>query len=717
MVRKEWIGATGRWRVAGRHAVAGAAVAGALVLGVAAAVTAVPVTPSTARTGSLTEVGPVAEHGFPSWYRDSNGLRLEACLTLDDPLCPALADEIPNSDAPVSFPENFPGEFFYQLAGAEMTLSTGAEFAIGMDLEGAWAAEEVRAGDQMVFGRVRIRFDAPQGEKYRITHPYGVDEITADDRGVNMTEDIGTVPGAFGVAMTSRIGPFLRWDPAIAPAAPAGYTGDPGVDHRVVGSPYATNFVRVERIDAGGAVLAQLGRTDLFSVQGRLATNGGLEVDQATYTVGENGSGVIEVYARSEPGQAIALRADPALGLHDTPLRADRGRYYGRFPVTGPLPEGAGVTVVNAGDNPVAVRARKLTDVVTVARAAYDADAQKLTVDAASSDRDATAPTLSVTGFGPLTAGGFSGVAAPPATVTVTSSAGGSTTVPVVGSGEAFRPQAPVAAAVAPTSAAVGAGVVLDGSASRGEISDYTWRQTDGPAVALTGADAAKASFVPTTAGAYTFTLTVTGPGGASTPVPVTIVVSQTAARPTADAGADQTVRRGLGVTLDGATGGHVSTVTWRQVSGPAVTLSGADTARPTFTMPTVPVPAAPGPNPAYQPDTGPLVFALTATGPAGSATDQVRVTAQPETLSGITARWRTRGEWRIGGTSNLAAGQRVAVVLGGTPTGRVIGQATVGADRTFSIRAATPAPGTVRTVTVVSSMGGRATATVTVTS
>ena len=56
---------------------------------------AVPVTPATPRTGKLVQVGPIAEHGFPAWYRDSNDVRLEACYTLDDPLCPTLPDEVP----------------------------------------------------------------------------------------------------------------------------------------------------------------------------------------------------------------------------------------------------------------------------------------------------------------------------------------------------------------------------------------------------------------------------------------------------------------------------------------------------------------------------------------------------------------------------------------------------------------------------------------------
>ncbi|GGJ86948.1 hypothetical protein GCM10010123_15660 [Pilimelia anulata] len=697
------------WQRLGRRATVATAVAGTLVLSAAAAVVAVPVPPGSPRAGSLIEVGPIAEHGFPSWYRDSAGLRLEPCLSPADALCPVPTEELPDPEAPVSYPDNFPGEFFYQLAGASLALSTGADATIGMDLEGAWAAERVNPGDEMVFGRVRIRFDAVEGEKYRITHPYGVDEIVADDRGVNMTEDIGTTPGAFGQAMTSRIGPFLRWDPTVAPAAPAGYTGDPGVDHRVVGSPYGTNFVRIERINDAGAVLAELGRTDQFSVQGKYATNGGVEIDQATYSVGANGSGVIEVYAHSEPGQSIQLKADPALGLHATGLRNDGSRYYGRFPVTGPLPAGASITVVNAGDVPVATRTRKLVDVLTVSRAAYDSDARRLTVTATSSDADATPPALSVTGFGPITAAGFTGVHAPPATVTVTSSAGGTVTVPITGSGAAFAPSVPVAAPVAPTTGVIGQRIVLNGAGSLGEITSYVWRQTAGPAVTLATPNTARAEFTPTVAGTYSFTLTVTGPGGASTPVPVSMVISPTVPPMVSNAGPDQTVRRGLAVTLDGRATVNANTLSWRQTAGPTVTLTGADTARPTFTMPLVPLPAAPGPNPAYTANLAPLVFALTATGPGGTATDTVTIAPQAETLTGITARWRNRGEWRIAGTSSIAGAQRIAVVLGPNANGRVIGVATVDAAGAFALRTTTPAPGTIRTVTLVSTLGGRA--------
>src|SRR6478735_10752916 len=51
--------------------------------------------------GGLTASGPVnAEYGFPSWYSDSTGVRLEPCLDGDNPLCGFLPGDIPDTDAP-----------------------------------------------------------------------------------------------------------------------------------------------------------------------------------------------------------------------------------------------------------------------------------------------------------------------------------------------------------------------------------------------------------------------------------------------------------------------------------------------------------------------------------------------------------------------------------------------------------------------------------------
>ena len=683
----------------------------AVIAPVAGTASAVAITPATPRLGKLVQVGPTAEHGFPAWYRDSNNVRLEACVS-DDPLCPVLIDEVPNPDLPISYPDNFPGEFFYQLAGANVVLTNGVTATVGLDLEGAWANEEVIDGDQMVFGRVRIRFDAPEGDRFRITHPYGIDDITATDRGVNMTEDIGAAGGAFGLALNGRVGPFLTWDPAVLPPAPAGYTGDPGVDHKVVGSPYNTNFVRIEQLNPStGTVIGQVGFTDLFSVLGRYAANAGVDIDQATYTTQSDGTGFVEVYATSEPNQVIEVVSNPVLGFRGTRLRGQNGRYYGRFPVTGSVPDGATIEVVNNSDRPAAHKTAKLADVVRITDLKYDANQQELTVDATSSDQDASPGVLTVTGFGALTGSPFTAVAAPPPSITVTSSGGGSATMALTGSGRLFLPDRPVAAATVDNPVVLGQVVRLDGSGSTGEIDSYEWTQTAGPAVTLTGADSPVATFVPTEKGDYVFALTVTGPGGVSRPVTVTEQVIDVQV-PAADAGVDQSVVRGRAVALDGSRSTVAETYSWRQVSGPAVTLSGATTAKPTSTYPAQALPAVPGPNAAFVYNNAPVVLELTVRNPAGIATDQVVVRPVADTfVGGITARYRTgNNEWRISGTNSLLAGQRVQVVLGSTLTGRTIGGATaVDTTGAWSVRVTGPAPGTIRTVSVVSSTGALA--------
>ena len=711
-----------------------AALTGTLVLGAAASALAVPVAPQNpdgtlkVREGQLTEVGPIADNGFPLWYRDSNGVRLEACTTLDDPLCAVLPDELPDPNAPVSYPDNFPGEFFYQLAGAELT-GNGLDMTLAMDLEGAWATETVVEGDQMVFGRIRIRDKSIANGEYRVTHPYGVDEFVAEGgEGINYTQDIGAAPGAFGQALASRVGPFLKWDPAVAPAAPEGYVGDPGIDHPVVGSPYGTNFVSVERKNADGT-WTQLARTDLFSIQGRHATNSGLDVEQATYSVGADGAGFVDVYARSDAGQSLHVM-DSGLGFVETPLEGDDRHYYGRFAIED-SPDGKSVTVANVGDKPVAQKEIELTDVVTVTQATYDADADTLTVAASSSDQDSTPGQLSVEGQ-PLVDGTVQiSTVAPTATVTVTSDKGGSATVPVVASGAGMEAPVPVAAAFAsPVDAAPNQKVTLTGTGSTGTIDTYAWRQVpatndagdevpvdDTNRVTLTGADTPVATFNAPAGydGLLAFELVVSGPSGTSVPTVVTVGVTpfdpnEPTPVPTADAGADQTVRRGTTVNLDASASKLADDYAWTQVSGPAVELTGANTATPSFRFPVMPLPTnTTGPNTDYTTDERPVVLKLTVTGQGGQqATDEITVNPAPENLRINLAEYRAGTGWRVTGTSDILAGQRVAVVIGPNLTQRVMGYTTVDATGAWDFRGALNIqPGSRTRVSAASEMGG----------
>jgi hypothetical protein len=190
----------------------------------------------------------------------------------------------------------------------------------------------------------------------------------------------------------------------------------------------------------------------------------------------------------------------------------------------------------------------------------------------------------------------------------------------------------PTALAGADQTAASGAAVTLDGSASSANDAEqglsYQWSQTGGPGVALSGAATASPAFTaPVLAvGAadvvLTFTLAVSD-GTANATDAVTVTVTAPAnTPPTAQAGADQTVASGAAVTLDGSASsandaGQGLTYQWSQTGGPAVTLSGTATASPAFTAPVLAIGSA----------AAALTFTLTVSDGTDSATDTVAVT------------------------------------------------------------------------------------------
>ncbi|MBI5583672.1 MAG: tandem-95 repeat protein [Deltaproteobacteria bacterium] len=406
---------------------------------------------------ALTAVGPTDPgNGFPLWYQDSNALTLELCLPNTAELaagaCLLLPADIPNPTAPILFPTNFPEEAFWFAAGAIIPLGTGsADLVLG--LEGAFATGPVIPGEQVSFGRVRIRVDAPSAGLYTITHPYGIHtfNVTAPGiRAINFTSDIGIgAPGDFTGALGSAIGPFLR-----ASAAPGGapldffssptlnptkkYLVDPALPStKVTGGPFGNEF----RVQGPGGL--DISTTD-FTLNGRLF-NGDvptpLAVTRATY--GRSNAtpsvGHVDVFANSAPTAAVTVTG---VGVPTWPLTGDgTGRFFAHIPISNAttLPATLTITADNTvanPNNPPTSIAVNLVDQVIITQADYSAFTGNLTVTAASSDLLAPAPNLTLVGFTPgaLTSGVPADflTPAPPAVINVSSSKGGSDSKKIV---------------------------------------------------------------------------------------------------------------------------------------------------------------------------------------------------------------------------------------------------------------------------------------------
>ena len=254
---------------------------------------------------------PIQPHGFPSYFEDSTGLRLEPCLpppagfaelgggdgtALNAGMC--VYDDLDfGSELIVN------GEIFYWIATSIIDLPSGGRAELTLGIEGTFGgAEAVINGQQITFARTRVRVDTPVAGTYTITHPYGTldFEVTADTLadGINYTADLGAADfrdpaSGFLGTLFGGIDPFLTWpdyandtdlqfilrDENQNPVIVDGdvvileqYVGNPGVPHVVVGSPTGNNFFRVD--GPAGSNLGGEGvdfvESDLFSVSGKV---------------------------------------------------------------------------------------------------------------------------------------------------------------------------------------------------------------------------------------------------------------------------------------------------------------------------------------------------------------------------------------------------------------------------------------------------------------
>ena len=409
-----------------------------------------------------------ANGGFAAWYQDSHGRTLDLCLSK------AVSTRVPGTPAaptymcnllptpgvfddakPVVFPTNFPDEAFWFTADATIVdAGRGINLSYGSAIEAAFAGGEPIDGDQISFSRVRIRVDVPTAGTYVITHPYGTEVFNVDTpgrRAINMTRDIGIgAPKTYDGALKGDIGPFLRsvngpyteTNPVSGGAEQ--FIGDPNLNEAVTGSPFNTNYIRIE--GPGGLDL----RSTVFAVSGKLSTvvrPTPLITQRSTYSRKQGASAPIaqqDVFVLAPPPPAdVALSSStPALKLTEADAT---GNWYVQNSVNPTLPTTLQVTADNhlaiASSTPTTLP-MALTDLVVIQRAEYSLSSGQLTLVASTSD-ETSPPALTATSGTGAAIGALSGNGAvktlatgispiPPAKVRVTSSNGGSDTEEVV---------------------------------------------------------------------------------------------------------------------------------------------------------------------------------------------------------------------------------------------------------------------------------------------
>jgi hypothetical protein len=409
-----------------------------------------------------------ANGGFAAWYQDSHGRTLDLCLSK------AVSSRVPGTpgaptymcnllptpgvfdDAqPVVFPTNFPDEAFWFTADAAIVdAARGIDLSYGSAIEAAFVAEEPVEGDQVSFARVRIRVDVPVAGTYVITHPYGIEVFNIDTPGrreINMTRDIGIgSPKTYDGALKGDVGPFLRsvngpyteTNPVSGGAEQ--FIGDPNLNEAVTGSPFNTNYIRIE--GPGGLDL----RSTVFAISGKLSAvvrPTPLITQRSTYSRRQGASAPIAqqdvfVLAPPPPATVSLSSSTPALKLTEADTT---GNWYVQSSINPTLPTTLQVTADNhlaiASSTPTTLP-MALTDLVVIQRAEYSLSSGQLTLVASTSD-ETSPPALTATSGTGAAIGALSGSAAvktlttgispiPPAKVRVTSSNGGSDTEEVV---------------------------------------------------------------------------------------------------------------------------------------------------------------------------------------------------------------------------------------------------------------------------------------------
>jgi len=292
-----------------------------------------------AAQAALERVGPNDPvNTLPTWFQDKTGITFELCTPENEAeLAGGYCLLLPGDTvAPEVFPSGFFDEHFFW--GADVTgdwvhtapggAQTTGRVVYVQAIEAAFLTG-VRPGGADMFGRVRFRMDdLPLTGNYTFYTPYGIEVIpgTAGDR-IFFTEDIGCGYPSYECVLQTRIGPFLlpsltpggaELPPIDGPVPGKKYIADPGLEHKVTGSPIVGNYTLTggRQVNPNGLYIeAPDGQlvfesTD-FSLMGRYygeVIPSRLKVDRASYARDESGI-VVDTFATGEPTMRPRLSA------------------------------------------------------------------------------------------------------------------------------------------------------------------------------------------------------------------------------------------------------------------------------------------------------------------------------------------------------------------------------------------------------------------------
>lgn len=682
--------------------------------------------------GQLVRVGPVdRNNGFPAWYQDSTGLALDACLPnaqeLADGSCLVTPDQLSNPASAIIFPNNFPDEFFYWNAGANLTVNGGRALLV-MAVEGAFANGGVVAGDQMVFTRLRIRVDIPEpGGTYKVIHPFGVEEfpdLAPGLKSINFTDDVGIVAGEFSGALHGKVTTFLRASatPGGAPLAPVVLGGgrtflaDANLTTFVTGSPFGTNIFRIEGPNIGGPGIDFI-ETDQFNLMGRVHLEpipSPVEVTRATYRR-DSSSAQADVFANASPSigansPVLSITGTNVLGMV---MKKSGTRYVAHPALRDPSKIPASLLVTNSADVPTSFVEANLVDEVQILAAAYDVSMQTLTVRATSGDQ-LMPPRLIALGLGTLDGTGQLSIQLPvePQEVTVISSWGGRDTRSVTVSTNPPDPSKPYAgdddAGELPADVASTINIVSNDTPNAGVTPRLFAAPLHG-AVSINPATGV-ATYTPAAAfsGPDSFTYINSNSDGLDSNVATVffnVAFVNHAPVATADIGtasiSTSLIIDVLANDADPDPGDLLNRASVSIVTPPAFGTAVAN-ADGTITYTAAAV------------TTNSVSFSYVVLDSHGASSNPATVTVtilSPDVITIITATFRTRGDWRVRGTDSIPGpGNTITIHNGPTLDAPVLGTIAVDVAGAwdFSLKSSRIVPSAGNTISVESTKGGK---------